>query len=341
MPLPDEGQIHAWLDGQLPPEEADRVERLVATDPAWAAAAAEARGLVAASSRILAALDDVPRGVLPVAGTASRSARRLPWWTKAAAAIVVIVGGSTLVLQRTPAPVIDALPPTSVPVATKPVPAPVSAPAGAPVTPPVLVERKDVAKAKSETAEQSKSTPQAVASVPVAGAPVRAEPSASAPVPPTQEARAVGGVVPGNIGGAPAQRVADQRATDQHVAVQRAVEQQAGGQRDAVAPLMANKAANALTGVVVTGMAAAPTVTVGACYAMRDSKTSAATGLVMRGDRLVADTLFLAPVHPTSPMRGWIMARDGVLRGVLTTQPEGRGMMLVTAAPVSCPAPEP
>jgi hypothetical protein len=102
---------------------------------------------------------------------------------------------------------------------------------------------------------------------------------------------------------------------------------------------MASKAANALTGVVVTGVAAAPNATVGACYAMRDSKTSAATGIVMRGDKQVADTLFLAPVHPTSPMRGWIMARDGVLRGLLTTESEGRGLMLVTATVVPCTTP--
>lgn len=81
MPLPDEGLIHAWLDGQLSPEEAARVERLVATDASWREAAIEARGLVAASSRILAALDDVPGGVIP-ARTATRTPRRLPWWTK-------------------------------------------------------------------------------------------------------------------------------------------------------------------------------------------------------------------------------------------------------------------
>ena len=57
----DEGLIHAWLDGQLAGDDATRVERLVATDPAWADAAADARGVIAAGSRILGALDDVPR----------------------------------------------------------------------------------------------------------------------------------------------------------------------------------------------------------------------------------------------------------------------------------------
>ncbi len=65
MSHPDEGLIHAWLDGELDAEEAARVERLVADDKAWAAAAAEARGLIAASARILSHLDSVPGDVVP------------------------------------------------------------------------------------------------------------------------------------------------------------------------------------------------------------------------------------------------------------------------------------
>lgn len=67
MSRPDEGMIHAWLDGELDAGESKRIEQLVATDPEWAAAAAEARGLVAASSRILGALDSVPAKVAPKA----------------------------------------------------------------------------------------------------------------------------------------------------------------------------------------------------------------------------------------------------------------------------------
>ena len=59
MSRPDEGLLHAWLDGELEAEEAARVERLVAEDAEWSAAAAEARGLIAASSRILGKLDVV------------------------------------------------------------------------------------------------------------------------------------------------------------------------------------------------------------------------------------------------------------------------------------------
>jgi hypothetical protein len=61
----DEGTIHAWLDGQLPPDEAVAVEAHVAECRQCADAVAEARGLIAASSRILTALDSVPREVVP------------------------------------------------------------------------------------------------------------------------------------------------------------------------------------------------------------------------------------------------------------------------------------
>src|SRR5689334_15482973 len=61
----DEGMIHAWLDGQVPRDEALEVEAHVAECRQCADAVAEARGLIAASSRILMALDAVPRDVVP------------------------------------------------------------------------------------------------------------------------------------------------------------------------------------------------------------------------------------------------------------------------------------
>ncbi|MDQ6831549.1 MAG: carboxypeptidase-like regulatory domain-containing protein [Gemmatimonadota bacterium] len=61
----DEGTIHAWIDGALPPNEAARVESHAVECAPCAALVAEARGLVAASKRILSALDDVPAGVIP------------------------------------------------------------------------------------------------------------------------------------------------------------------------------------------------------------------------------------------------------------------------------------
>ena len=61
----DEGTIHAWLDGQLPQDEAAAAEAHVAECRPCADAVAEARGFIAASSRILMSLDNVPRDVLP------------------------------------------------------------------------------------------------------------------------------------------------------------------------------------------------------------------------------------------------------------------------------------
>ncbi|MEP6690415.1 MAG: carboxypeptidase-like regulatory domain-containing protein [Gemmatimonadaceae bacterium] len=104
----DEGTIHAWLDGALPPVERVAVEAHVAACAACAAAVAEARGLIAASARILSSLDDVPAGVIPnatpvsverIMAAAAQPARApAPAWTVrryaplAAAAVIVIVG---------------------------------------------------------------------------------------------------------------------------------------------------------------------------------------------------------------------------------------------------------
>ncbi len=117
----DEGLIHEWLDGQLDEATSARFEALVTTSPAFAARVAEARGFMAASSRILSALDDVPGGVLPAArapressddGTvrsmqaardARPSVRRFTWQRLiGVAALLAVAVTGTLVLQRTP-----------------------------------------------------------------------------------------------------------------------------------------------------------------------------------------------------------------------------------------------
>lgn len=93
----DEGTIHSWLDGALSADEAARVEAHVAECPQCAAAVAEARGFIAASSRILTALDDVPRAVLPAA-TRVKWHNRAAW--RAAAAVLVVAVGSLVVLRN-------------------------------------------------------------------------------------------------------------------------------------------------------------------------------------------------------------------------------------------------
>ncbi|MDQ6717727.1 MAG: zf-HC2 domain-containing protein, partial [Gemmatimonadota bacterium] len=95
MQHPDEGLIHSWLDGQLPAAEAALLESHVVECHACAEKVAEARGLIAGSSRILTALDDAPRGVIPAA---PRTSRQIPF-LKAAAVLLVVATGGMLVLR--------------------------------------------------------------------------------------------------------------------------------------------------------------------------------------------------------------------------------------------------
>ena len=92
----DEGTIHSWLDGALSADEAARVEAHVKECPQCAAAVAEARGFIAASSRILTALDNAPRGVIP-AGAPGRRVDPIVWRI---AATVLVVAAGTLVVFR-------------------------------------------------------------------------------------------------------------------------------------------------------------------------------------------------------------------------------------------------
>jgi hypothetical protein len=102
----DEGMIHAWLDGELPLAEREAAEAHVASCEECRAAVAEARGFIAASSRILMALDAVPGGVLPAAHESSVPGRkRVParfrvsraWM---AAAAVLVLSTATVIAIR-------------------------------------------------------------------------------------------------------------------------------------------------------------------------------------------------------------------------------------------------
>jgi len=93
----DEGMIHSWLDGALAPDEAARVEAHVAECPECAAAVAEARGFIAASSRILTALDNAPRGVIPVAAP-KRRVDPIVW--RVAATLLVVAAGTLAVFRN-------------------------------------------------------------------------------------------------------------------------------------------------------------------------------------------------------------------------------------------------
>jgi hypothetical protein len=97
MQHPDEGTIHSWLDGALSADEAARVEAHVKDCPECATAVAEARGFIAASSRILTALDNAPRGVIPAASPKKR-VDPIVW--RIAATLLVVAGGTFVVLRN-------------------------------------------------------------------------------------------------------------------------------------------------------------------------------------------------------------------------------------------------
>jgi hypothetical protein len=105
----DEGTIHAWLDGELPPAEREAAEAHVAQCDQCAAAVAEARGFIAASSRILLTLDAVPGGVLPAAqGSSAPAGMRTPArftvsraWMAAAAVLILSTATVIAVHPRT------------------------------------------------------------------------------------------------------------------------------------------------------------------------------------------------------------------------------------------------
>ena len=189
MPRPDEGLIHAWLDGELDAAEAARVEALVASDAEWAAAAAEARGLVAAGARIVRALDRVPGNVIPK--TAPRPASRRWIWRVAAA--LVLMAGSAVVLQRgtpdvtAPKPVQLPEVKASPPIVERQVPAAV-----APKAPPEVVPQAPPAVAK-----QASQAPAAAAPMPATTFDAPAQPGTrrdkdAAPVAREQGASAAG-----------------------------------------------------------------------------------------------------------------------------------------------------
>jgi anti-sigma factor RsiW len=93
----DEGTIHSWLDGALSADEAARVEAHVKECPQCAAAVAEARGFIAAASRILTALDNAPRGVTPMAAPKKRF-DPIVW--RVAATLLVVAAGTLVVVRN-------------------------------------------------------------------------------------------------------------------------------------------------------------------------------------------------------------------------------------------------
>ncbi|MEX0908602.1 MAG: zf-HC2 domain-containing protein [Gemmatimonadaceae bacterium] len=108
---PEEGTLHAYIDGELSPAETVALEQHVGECALCAAALAEARGFVAAASRVITTLDAAPssaaKPAAPVAGVAAIPLKRVvrppifrvPY--ARAAALLLLVGGTAFVVDRT------------------------------------------------------------------------------------------------------------------------------------------------------------------------------------------------------------------------------------------------
>jgi hypothetical protein len=185
----DEATIHAWLDGAVDATRSREIEAHLAGCSTCAAAVAEARGFVAASSRILNALDDVPAGVtpkrapsLPQTAPRKRQWRAAPWVTGIAAALMLAVGVTTWnrravekEMRPVPASAVASQPVESLPPAVVVAPqrdastaAPVSAPAAAPEEKRL---RRDAAPKSKSRAQLADAQPRSVGAA--AGAPTR------------------------------------------------------------------------------------------------------------------------------------------------------------------------
>ncbi|HEY7876587.1 MAG TPA: zf-HC2 domain-containing protein [Gemmatimonadaceae bacterium] len=102
MPHLDEGRIHAWLDGALGEDDRRATETHLTACAQCGRRVAEARGIIAASTRILTALDNVPANVVP-ARSASGGITASPHWGQRygrLAAVIGFVAVGTLIVTR-------------------------------------------------------------------------------------------------------------------------------------------------------------------------------------------------------------------------------------------------
>ncbi len=373
MPRPDEGLIHAWLDGQLPSDEAARIEQLAATDPEWAAAVAEARGFVAASSRILSALDNVPAGVIPQR-TAPRTVRPLPWWTKVAAAVVIVAGGSVLVVQRSSAPVIATAPvvrvaPPVAGTANAPTPANALQPQAVLNTPTPVTPKNALPRETPRTADAPQRAVSVEANVhAIAGASSEARAAAPPPAPlalqgvvgsqseasqTRQGMRGDSGRAASQLLGNAIQMMRDAQSKD--IAAERVANQAGAAKTFAAAakPSVADSAVTSMKSATPAAMAAPALRAVGGvaaeratptrqrivCYLVRSANAAADAGIVMRFIRMDADTLRLEPALGTSTLRAWAVWSDSVGRGAMTATNDRRGAVPVIVTRSACAVP--
>ncbi len=94
----DEGLVHAWLDDALSADEARDIASHVQSCVSCAALVAEARGFMAASTRIVAQLDHVSANVIPrnTVTAHRKQQRRRAWWQHRGFAAAAALGVTTM-----------------------------------------------------------------------------------------------------------------------------------------------------------------------------------------------------------------------------------------------------
>jgi hypothetical protein len=107
---PDEGTIHAWLDGALSADDSAMIAAHVAECADCAARVAEARGLIAGASRVISELDETPAPAVRVAASPNVSAPPPSVWhalritpARAAIAAVLLVAVAVTMTMRSSA----------------------------------------------------------------------------------------------------------------------------------------------------------------------------------------------------------------------------------------------
>jgi hypothetical protein len=294
---PDEGTIHAWLDGALDAASAERVAAHVRGCAACSALTAEARGLIAGASRVIASLDDVPPGARPAwaqseadgadatAGAASAAPRadrslwrrlRVTPARAAIAATIIVAAGLTLTHERAAKESVVTLPAGHSELRSD---------GGSGVVasaPPAVGSRKDAALdsavAKNLSIAQGKPSMEASRQMAIPQAPASAAPVENGPVAMAEERVASGraavqalrdttaGVAPDKLRvGSATTAASAARAADEA-----AIQQPARAALRREAPAMAPAAANVSQGYADTGARS--------CYSLESSESGARWG---------------------------------------------------------------
>lgn len=297
----DEGRIHEWLDGQCDATTAAQFEALVHTSPAFAARVAEARGLTAAASRILTALDDVPAQVAPpVAASTLRletrprgPSRRVTQWS-AIAAVLAVAATGVWVLQSPGSGSTELAGPT----------VSFDAPRGvaltAPIDAPSPVAGPDVARAEASVAE----APVATASVPTA-------PVAGAPG--TGVARTDMSIDAASTSAAVAAAPMQAQASAEKAAAAATEERATASVESRTARLPAPTAARSLAAGAATATAATATAPTAAALAA-EAPTDATTITALIPDPELAYAVHRVTCAPTCRQVATEVGRDGLVR---------------------------